>query len=528
MNWGEIRIWYLLAGLGLFLFGISLLEEAIKSIAGRSFKTFLRKQTGHPVKAVIAGALTTGVMQSSSMVTLLVMSFTGAGIIGLKNGIGMILGANLGTTITGWIVTLLGFKVNLENLFLPITAVGALGLIFSANIKAGQVFRFLFGFGLMFMGLEYMKQGFIDFAANADLSVLAGKPGVIFVLFGCLLAAGIRSSAAAMVIFLSSLASGSITLVQAAYLAVGADLGTSITGILGTINGNAFRRKTGWSQFYINVVTAIFTLILIHPLLQGIAWAGVHDPLIALVTFHSTFNLLGIVIILPFIGTFTDVINKYISNGQTSLTKYLPFSDPKDILSSIDTLEYETKHFIQQAHHVKKHFFEDPDNPESARAYFNLKDYENEIFTHATKLLQHALSNDDATEIQNLFSAIRSATLATKDIKDIGHNLTECRQSAHDVVFNLYQKMASQEIQFDRTFSSLLDGIPDDEQIADLRKENETTYSEMKKEAFEAYRQDPNFDLATLLNMVREVRDSRELFLKAFEQYLICRKSSIS
>ena len=87
--------------------------------------------------------------------------------------------------------------------------------------------------------------------------------------------------------------------------------------------------------------------------------------------------------------------------------------------------------------------------------------------------------------------------------------------------------MASQEGQFDRTFSSILDINPDDEQIADLRKENEAIYSEMKKEAFEAYRQDPNFDLATLLNMIREVRDSRELFIKAFEQYLVCRRNSI-
>lgn len=528
MNWGEIRIWYLLAGLGLFLFGINLLEEAIKSIAGRSFKTFLKKQTGHPIKAVIAGAITTGVMQSSSMVTLLVMSFTGAGIIGLKNGIGMILGANLGTTITGWIVTILGFKVNLEGLFLPLTASGALGLVFFGVRKIHHAFKFLFGFGLMFMGLEYMKQGFIDFAEHVDLSVLSGKPVIIFVLFGCLIAAGIRSSAAAMVIFLSSLAAGSITLSQAAYLAIGADLGTSITGILGTINGNAIRKKTGWSQFYINVFTGLVTLVLTQPLLQGISWAGIQDPLIALVTFHSTFNFLGILMILPFIGRFTSFIDRYISNGRSSLTTYLPFNDPKDILSSIDALEYETKKFILQARHVKKIFFENPGDPESTKAYFTLKQYENEIFSHATKLLQYTLNSTDATEIQNHFSAIRSATLAVKHIKDIGHNLIECKQSAHDVEYLLHQTIASQEARFDNGFVSLMETIPDSEQIADTRKENETNYSELKKEAFEAYRRDPNFDLATMLNMIREIRDSRELFLRALEQYLSCKENSIS
>jgi phosphate:Na+ symporter len=461
------------------------------------------------------------------MVTLLVMSFTGAGIIGLKNGIGMILGANLGTTITGWIVTLLGFKVNLEGLFLPLTGLGALGLVFSGTRNIHHIFKFVFGFGIMFMGLEYMKQGFIDFASHADLSILIGKPVIVFVLFGCLIAAGIRSSAAAMVIFLSSLATGSITLLQAAYLAIGADLGTSITGILGTIQGNAIRRKTGWSQFYINVITALFTLLLVQPLLQGISWTGIKDPLIALVTFHSTFNFMGIVIILPFISKFTSLIDKYISNGQTSLTKYLPFNDPKDILSSIDALEYETKQFITQAHQVKKYFFENPSDPESTKAYFTLKEYENEIFTHSTKLLQFTLNSADATEIQNLFSAIRSATLAVKDIKDIGHNLVESKQSVHDVVYHIYQRMAVQELEFDNTFISLNKMTPDNEQVNDVRKENESNYIVMKKEAFDGYQADPNFDLATILNMIREVRDSRELFLRALEQYISCRKSSI-
>ncbi|MBC7885617.1 MAG: Na/Pi cotransporter family protein, partial [Saprospiraceae bacterium] len=484
MNWYEIKIWYLLAGLGLFLFGISLLEESIKAIAGRSFKTFLQKQTGHPVKAVLAGALTTGVMQSSSMVILLVMSFTGAGIIGLKNGIGMILGANLGTTITGWMVALLGFKFNLESLYLPVIAIGSLSIIFFSNSKLQQTGKLLFGFGLMFMGLNFMKEGFLDFAKNADLSILVGKPMILFLLFGFILAAAIRSSSASMMIFMTSLASGSIDLMQAGFLAVGADLGTTVTGILGTINGNAVRKKTGWAQFYINVITAIVTLILIKQLFGLIDIAGIKDPLVALVSFHTLFNLLGIIIILPFIGKFSALIDKLISSDFKTMTKNLPFVNPKDVLSSMYALEAEVLLFIRKAAENRKMFFTNNDKDVSLNAYNTLKSYENEIFNQSRVLLENKLSLRESDGIQTLFSGIRSATLAVKDIKDVQHNLEECSQSGNDDIFNLYNDLKCREEIFDTNYDKLLRDQTDQERINGLISDNEKNYDMMKEIAF--------------------------------------------
>jgi phosphate:Na+ symporter len=117
MEFEAVQLWSLLAGLGLFLFGMFMMEESLKTLAGRSFKKFLRKHTTNAIKAVLSGTLVTAILQSSSMVSLLVMSFAGAGIIGLKNGIGMIMGANLGTTLTGWLVSLIGFKLDIETLY---------------------------------------------------------------------------------------------------------------------------------------------------------------------------------------------------------------------------------------------------------------------------------------------------------------------------------------------------------------------------------------------------------------------------
>lgn len=520
MNWSEIKIWYILAGLGLFLFGITLLEDAIKNLAGRSFKNFLQKHTGNPIKAVIAGALTTGVMQSSSMVILLVMSFTGAGIIGLKNGIGMILGANLGTTITGWIVALLGFKINLEDFFLPVIAIGSLGMIFFSNSKIFQAGRLLLGFGLMFMGLEYMKQGFINFAEHADLGLLVGKPRALFLLFGFLLAAAIRSSSAAIMIVLSSLAAGTVDLTQAGYLVIGADLGTSVTGILGTINGNAIRKKTGWSQFYINVITAILTIILFKPIFYFIGEAGIHDKIIALVTFHSSFNLLGILFILPFINKFSGWIDRYITTEQKTLSQYLAYTNTKDSISAIDALKNEAFAFLKTAIQNRHSYFDSEKTMTEHHEYFTLKAYENEIFDHSLKIYQNRLSATEVGEIQGLFSSIRSSTLAVKDIKDIYHNLEECKNSSNDRVYDLHKNIIENERLFQIKIIQLLEMQVDDEMINDLQNDIEANYTLMKTNLFDIYKAEKNFDLASMLNMVREIRDSENLIIIAYDTYL--------
>ncbi len=524
--WSQIQFTLLAAGLGLFLFGVNMLEGSIKSLAGRTFKLFLQKQTGHPVKAVIAGAITTGIMQSSSTVTLLVMSFTGSGILPLKNGIGLILGANLGTTITGWIVALLGFKLNPEGFYLFFIAIGALGLVFMQGSKIQAASRLVFGFGLLFMGLSFMKDSFIPFAEQANVTALIGKPMILFTLFGFILAAALRSSSAAIVIFLTSLSAGSITLLQGAYLAIGADLGTTVTGLLGTINGNGTRKKTGWAQFYINVLTSIITFICIHPLLYSIAAVGIQDPLVALVAFHSAFNLLGIILILPMIGPFTGWIDRRISSKSNNLTTFLSPGNKNDAIACIDALERETRLFLGQSIELREKLYTEPVNGSHSEAYYRLKEYENEIFNYVLPVLQRSLSKTEAEEIQLLFSSIRSATLAVKEIKDIRHNAQEFRQDPRDDLFVLESEITQKVHSFSNQFTHILDTGSQLEALTDLAEENESSYTQNKEKAFALYRIKQDFDLAGLLNMVREVRDSNNLLIKAIEVYGKCIRNS--
>jgi len=145
----DIDIWRLAAGLGLFLFGMHQLEQSLKLLAGRPFKKFLREHTTHPIKGVLAGALSTAALQSSSVVSLIVLAFVGTGIISLASAIGIVFGSNLGTTATGWIVATVGFKLDIEVLALPLVAIGGFGVAWSATGTRRAGFSHLVvGFGL--------------------------------------------------------------------------------------------------------------------------------------------------------------------------------------------------------------------------------------------------------------------------------------------------------------------------------------------------------------------------------------------
>jgi phosphate:Na+ symporter len=524
MNFQEIEIWPLLAGLGLFLFGMYMLEEALKALAGRSFKKFLRKHTTNPIKAVLSGTLVTAVLQSSSMVSLLVMSFAGAGIIGLQNGIGMILGANLGTTMTGWLVSLIGFKLDIGSFILPFLAIGGLGIMFLKTERLANFSKFLMGFSFMFLGLNYMKNGFAEFSEHIDFSFLIGKNPLLFVLIGALLSASIQSSSAAMMIFLSSLAAGVITLDQGFYLVIGGDLGTTITAIIGTINGNSIRKKVGWSQFTFNMFTAVNALSFLFAYRYIISDVFViTDPLVALVAFHSMFNLSGIIIILPFLGYFTKFIDKIIAPKEKSIAKQLVLANPAESHAAIEAFEKETLVFLAQAMHVNKAFLK-LENENANDTYFKLKQYESEIVQFYLKLQQNELSEEEVTKINHLVASIRNATLSAKDLKDIKHNFDELSNSATDQLYSFYKQIRENQSEYYMEVNTLLEKTHlashlDIEQLTNL---NLKMYQKESEDLYKLFTlaKESEADMSSLLNMLREINNSNEALLRALSNYL--------
>lgn len=181
----EFDFWMLFAGIGIFLFGIYLMEESLKAISGRAFKDFIRRYTSNRFKALGTGTLATAVLQSSSAVILMVLAFVGAGIMQLSSAFGVILGSNLGTTFTSWIVASLGFKVDIESLSLPFIGIGGMSLIFLGRTsKIANYSKLMVGFGFLFLGLSYMKTSVEQVTQNFDLSAIADYPLLFFVLIG--------------------------------------------------------------------------------------------------------------------------------------------------------------------------------------------------------------------------------------------------------------------------------------------------------------------------------------------------------
>ena len=520
----DIQIWPILAGLGLFLFGMYMLEDSLKMLAGRSFKKFLRKHTGNSIKAVFAGAGVTALLQSSSMVTLLVMSFTGAGIIGLNNGIGMILGANLGTTFTGWLVSLLGFKLNISKAILPFLAIGGLGIMFLKSKGLANLSRLLMGFSFMFLGLGYMKEGFADFAQQADLTFLADKPLILFLLLGFVLTAAIQSSSAAIVIFLSSLAAGVITLQQGFYLAIGANLGTTITAILGTIKGSSIKKKTGWAQFFINVFGAVPGLLLMNVIYIFIKdFLKITDPLISLVAFHSAYNLLTVICILPFLGPFTRFINFIVPDKTVRQSQYISNANPEESKAAIEALEKESVSFLKHTLAVNKAYFHIHGTISSGNAateYFRLKNYEQEITYFYLKLQQIALEDEEEVKkMNNIVATIRNATLSAKEIKDIKHNLDELYNSVNDSLYGLNKEIKNAQKEIYSALEELMnhEKSPGQEELEQVKETIKSFYMTQSEEIYKLYGSETNIevDLPTLLNLIMSINSSNESMLRS-------------
>jgi len=209
--------WKFIAGLGLFLYGMTVMERVLKNLSGRSFKLFLRKYTQSLPKAIAGGALITGLVQSSSVVSLLVLAFVEAGTITFRNALGVILGSNVGTTLTSWIVATVGFKLDIESYALPVVGVSAIGMFFVHEQKRlYNIFRLFFAFGMLFLGLGFMKTSAEHFVGNIDLAAYSHYGAWIFVLIGFAVTFLIQASSATVAITLTALYTEAITFPMAA------------------------------------------------------------------------------------------------------------------------------------------------------------------------------------------------------------------------------------------------------------------------------------------------------------------------
>ena len=303
----------LIGSLGLFLYGMKIMSEGLQKVAGDRLRSILTAMTTNRVTGVLTGVLITALIQSSSATTVMVVSFVNAGLLTLAESISVIMGANIGTTVTAWIISIFGFKVDMAAFALPLLAI-ALPLIFSGKSNRKSIGEFIFGFSFLFMGLSYLKANAPDLNANPEMLAFVQNYTdmgffsiILFLLIGTILTMIVQASAATMAITLIMCANGWISLELGAALVLGENIGTTITANLAALTANTQAKRAALAHFVFNVFGVIWVLIVFHPFMDLVNWVvdtffQSSNPEVAisykLSAFHSIFNICNVCILI--------------------------------------------------------------------------------------------------------------------------------------------------------------------------------------------------------------------------------------
>lgn len=299
----------LIGSLGLFLYGMKIMSEGLQKVAGDRLRGILTAMTTNRVTGVLTGVLITALIQSSSATTVMVVSFVNAGLLTLAESISVIMGANIGTTVTAWIISIFGFKVDMAAFALPLLAI-ALPLIFSGKSNRKSVGEFIFGFSFLFMGLSYLKANAPDLNANPEMLAFVQNytnmgffSVLLFLFIGTILTMIVQASAATMAITLIMCANGWISLELGAALVLGENIGTTITANIAALAANTQAKRAALAHFVFNVFGVIWVLIIFHPFMLFVNWVvdtffhpGNAEVAISykLSAFHSIFNICNV------------------------------------------------------------------------------------------------------------------------------------------------------------------------------------------------------------------------------------------
>ncbi|NVJ61733.1 MAG: Na/Pi cotransporter family protein [Gammaproteobacteria bacterium] len=293
-----------IGGIALFLFAMQLLEHSVRSLATARLKSTLLQFTRTPLLSVCTGIVATAVLQSSSLLGLILLALLAVKAIPLKNAIGVILGANLGTTITGWFIVIFGFKLGWEYLIILLLLLLFIILVFSKNLtEVRSRAKAFFAFFLLLVALWSMKTGIEFVYQYLDIKTFNQSPIWLFFIIGALLTSVTQSSSATMAIALSAVNADIIELPNAVALIIGADLGTTSTVILGAVRGAKIKRQLAFVHLSFNTIVDLLALLALPTLLfVSTDLLEITDSLIILVSIHTFFNLIGLLIFMPFLS----------------------------------------------------------------------------------------------------------------------------------------------------------------------------------------------------------------------------------
>jgi phosphate:Na+ symporter len=536
----------LAGGIGLFLFAMYLIEESLKNLSGRNFKIFLQRIAKNKIGAVSGGAIVTGVLQSSSMVILMVVAFVGAGVFTMKNAFAIILGANLGTTIDSWLVATVGFKMNIEVVSYPAVFVGGLLLIlFNKRTSIKYLAYFLFGFGLLFIGLSFMKTSMEAQVSAFDFSRYIGVSPVIFLLIGFLITLLVQTSSVTMALTLSALHAGVVDFNAAAAIVLGSETGTTIKILISAIGGTASKKRVVLGNLFFNLFLTFFAFLFLKPTLFLITDIfNINNPLIGLVTFSSMVNLVGIIMFLPFLNPFA----KY-TDTDSSVSAFISQANSDDTDTAIDLFRKEAEYFIHNSLffnllllEVDTEFLKENSKFEeinlkrkfSAKTteekYIFLKQLQGELQVFYLEL-RTKIDDDQVADLNQLISAVRSSMHSVKSMTDIETNISNLKRSSKDIKYEFF--LLNKKITDDlyHTLNILLTKEKNASfgklhtVFNDIQDNYSAALNSFYKEAQISAIED--LDFTTVINFNRELFTSNKAMLMAVKDFLLEEKKAL-
>jgi len=501
------------AGIAIFLFGMLSLEEGFRAFTGGILEKILKRTTNRLWKSVSFGILTTTMMQSSSLVSVIAISFLGSGLIGLAQGIGIVFGANLGTTTGAWLVAGFGLKVKISAYAMPMLVFGVM-LLFQKSRQLKGMGYVLLGLGFLFLGIYYMKEGFEAFKDTINLAEYAvpGYRGLfLFVLIGVVATVIMQSSHATLVLIITALAAQQITYENALALAIGANIGTTITAILGSLGSNEQGKRLAGAHLIFNAVTGLIAIILMQPLMQAVdimsvyVGIGVKNYTLKLAVFHTFFNLIGILVMLPFVDRLVVFLERLIPKvpDHFAKPKYLNDSALEFSDTALEALRMETLHIYSKGTEIiahglllKKHdIFSNKKlkhviNGRNTRGEYDVNDaYDHYIKSLYAALLQFISRMPSHShvlpQVDNVRFCNQAIILTLKDVKHLQKNMLKFMVSTNPDIRKEYNQIRRRIAKVLRRLEKIREGeqslLTHDALDSMLKKNNEFLHRRLDK-----------------------------------------------
>lgn len=427
MTFGFWEIVQVLGSLAFFIYGMKVMSDGIQRAAGSQMRTILSKMTKNRFLGVFTGFLITALVQSSSATTVMTVSFVNAGLLSLVESAGVMMGANIGTTITGWIVSLLGFKIQLSAYSIPLFAV-AVPMLLSSKSKLKYWGEFLLGFAILFLGLSELKEAMPDGNPEAmswlkEFADLGFGSRIIFVIIGAFLTIIIQSSSAAMAFTLALVAEGWLTLDIAAAMVLGENIGTTITAELASLVGNTSAKRSARIHSMFNIIGVCWMLVLLPvclPLVEQfmIAVFGSTDAPITLAAFHTFFNITNVILLLGFVpflvkAAIWSVKGNAEEEEEDFRLKFIASGTRTPELATVE-LQKEAAHFgevVSRMSAFTKSLINTTDEKEHRKILKRIEKYESisdrmeeEITEYVTRLADKQLTNKTSVILRSVLN----------------------------------------------------------------------------------------------------------------------------